>query len=56
MPHPIFTLLTAFLLSVAMAAVENREPRERLYVAVRVFACSVMSLVGGGWIMRLIHG
>jgi len=56
MPHPIFTLLTALLLSVAMAAVENCGPRERVYVAVRVFACSVMSLVGGGWVMRLIHG
>jgi len=56
MPHPIFTLLTAFLLSIALAIVEDRSPRERLYVAVRVFACCVMSLVGGGWVMRLIHG
>ena len=56
MPHPIFTLMTAFLLAVAMAAVENRGPRERLYVAVRVFACCLISLAGGSWVMRLIHG
>jgi len=56
MPHPIFTLLAAFLLSVAIAMVEHRSLRERLYVAARVFLCCAMTTLGGSWVMRLIHG
>jgi len=56
MPHPIFTLLAAAVLSVVMAMVEDRAPRERLYVAGRVFFCCAMATVGGSWLMRLIHG
>lgn len=56
MPHPIFTLLVAVLLSIAMAMVEDRSPRERLCVAARVLFCCAMTTLGGGWLMHLIHG
>jgi hypothetical protein len=56
MPHPLFALLAAILLSLALAMVEDRSARERLYVAVRTFACCALSIVGGSWLMRLIHG
>ena len=56
MPHPIFTMLAAVVLSVAMAMVEDRSPRERLYVAARVLLCCAVTTVGGSWLMRLIHG
>jgi hypothetical protein len=56
MPHPIFTLLAAVVLSLAMAMVENRPPRERLYVAARVLLCCTMTTLGGSWLMHLIHG
>ena len=56
MPHPTFTLLAAVLLSMAMAIVEDRAPRERLCVAIRVFFCCVMTTLGGSWLMYLIHG
>ena len=56
MPHPTFTLLAAVLLSMAMAMVEDRVPRERLYVAIRVFFCCAMTTLGGSWLMHLIHG
>ena len=56
MPHPTFTLLAAVLLSIAMAMMEHRSPRERLYVAMRVFFCCALTAVGGSWMMHLIHG
>jgi hypothetical protein len=56
MSHPIFTLLTAFLLSIAMAMVEGRTARERWYIGVRMFASCIVAIAGGGWLMRLIHG
>ena len=56
MPHLIFTLLTAFLLTIALAMVEDRSPRERLCVAARVFLGCVIATVGGSWVMLLIHG
>ena len=56
MPHLIFVLFTALVISAAMAAVENRAPRARLYVALRMFLWFCVSVVGGSWLMRLIHG
>ena len=56
MSHPTFTLLAAVLLSIAMAMMEHRSPRERLYVAMRVFFCCALTTVGGSWMMHLIHG
>jgi len=56
MSHPAFTLLAAVMLAAAMAMLEDRSPRERLYAAARVFLCCAVSIVGGGWLMFLIHG
>ena len=56
MPHPVFTLLAAVLLSMAMAMVEDRSPRERLYVAARVFFCCALTTLCGSWLMHAIHG
>ena len=54
--HPIFTLSVAVLLSLALAVVDRRDRRERVYVATRTFLCCVVAIFGGGWLMRLIHG
>ena len=43
MTHPLFTLLTAVMLSLAMAMLELEPPRERLYAAARVFLCCAMT-------------
>jgi len=51
-----FALLMSVLLAAGLAAVENRSARERAAVAVRVFLGCVVALIGGGWLMRLIHG
>ena len=56
MPHPLYALLMAVLVSGAMAMLDNRAGRERLYVAVRIFMWCAVALVGGGWLMHLIHG
>jgi hypothetical protein len=56
MSHPAFTLLTAVLLAAAMGAAEPRPAREQLYVAVRFFVYCAISVAGGSWLMRLIHG
>ena len=56
MPHPLFTLLAALLLSAAFAMVEDRTPRERLYAALRMMLCCTATTIAGGWLMRLIHG
>jgi hypothetical protein len=56
MPHPTFTLLAAVMISMAMAMVEHRAPRERLHVAIRVFFRCALTTLGGGWLMYLIHG
>src|ERR1017187_5988664 len=56
MPHLEFTLLLAVLLSVGMAALGKRSPRERLYAAIYVFLCCVAATVAGSWGMYWIHG
>jgi hypothetical protein len=56
MPHPLFTLLAAVLLSMAMAMVGELSPRERLCVAARLLSCCALTTLGGSWLMHLIHG
>ena len=56
MTHAGFALITSVLLAAGLAAVEDRSARERIAVAVRVFVCCIACVVGGGWLMRLIHG
>jgi hypothetical protein len=56
MPHFAFTLLTAALLSVAMALLGHRSLTERLYLATYLFLCCTVTTVAGSWVMLLIHG
>jgi hypothetical protein len=56
MSHPVFTLAVAMLLAGAMAAIEDRTPRERAWVAARFLLFCVAGTVGGSWLMHLIHG
>jgi len=56
MNHASFALLTSILLAAGLAAVEDRTARERAAVALRVFLCCAVSVGGGAWLMRLIHG
>jgi len=56
MSHPIFTLLAAILLSLALAMLDSRTRRERVYIAGRTFLCCIGTLVAGGWAMYWIHG
>ena len=56
MPHVEFTLLLAFLLSLALAFAENRPVRESLYRAAYLFISVMTVAVAGSWAMRLIHG
>jgi hypothetical protein len=54
--HLAYTLLAASLLSLGTAMVENRSAHERLTAAVRTLLGCAVAIVGGGWLMRLIHG
>jgi hypothetical protein len=56
MTHPVFTLIAALLVSTAMAAAEDRPTRARLAVGARMFVCCLLTVAGGSWLMRLIHG
>jgi hypothetical protein len=56
MPHLAFTLVSAFLLSVATALLGRRPFSERVYVAAYSFFYCAVSLFAGSWAMRLIHG
>jgi hypothetical protein len=56
MPHLMFTLLVAVLLSSAMALIGNRSVRERLYAATYLLLCCAVTTLVGGWVMYLIHG
>jgi hypothetical protein len=56
MPHLMFSLLVAVLLSLAMALIGNRSLRERLYVATYLLLCFAVTTLVGGWAMYLIHG
>jgi uncharacterized membrane protein YhhN len=49
-------LLGIVLLSMAMAATEDRSLRERAYAAVRTFLGWSAAMIGGGWLIRWIHG
>ena len=56
MPHLIFTLLVALLLSAAIALLGHRSVAERLYLATYLFLCCAVTTVAGSWVMYLIHG
>ena len=56
MPHLMFSLLAAVLISSAMASIGNRSLRERLYAATYLLLCCSVTTLVGGWVMYLIHG
>jgi hypothetical protein len=56
MSHVTFTLLMALLISGAVALPGDRSGRERVYSAAYTFLVCVASIVGGGWLMYLVHG
>ena len=56
MAHPWFSLLTAGLLAVTLAADGVRTARERVAVALRTLVGCAAAVVAGGWLMRWIHG
>lgn len=56
MPHFTFTLMSALLLSTALASLGNRSVRERLCAATYLFLCCAVTTFAGSWVMRLIHG
>ena len=56
MSHFMFTLLCAALVAGVTAAMDNRPPRERGWVAARIFVYCVAAVVGGGWLMHAVHG
>jgi len=55
-PYTAFVFLGSLLLAAAQAAIDNRGRRERLYLSARVFLGCVLTVWGGSWMMRLIHG
>jgi len=56
MSHSVFTLFCATLVAAVTAAMENRSPRERGWVAARTFLYCVAAVAGGSWLMHAIHG
>lgn len=56
MSHFMFTLLCATLVAGVTAAMDNRTPRERGWVAARTFVYCVAAVAGGSWLMHAIHG
>ena len=56
MSHPMFTLVGAVLVAAVTAAMDNRTPRERGWVAARTFVYCVAAVMGGSWVMHAIHG
>lgn len=56
MPHLLYTLLMALVLSAAMALIGIRPFRERVYAAVYVFLYCVVAVFAGSWAMYWIHG
>jgi hypothetical protein len=56
MPHLLWTLLLALLISAATALAGDRAWRERLAMAAYTFLSCTFTVFAGGWLMYLIHG
>ena len=56
MPHPQFTMMTAVMLSAALALIGKRPLGERLAAATYLLLCCGVSAVAGSWLMHWIHG
>lgn len=55
MSHLSFTMLFAALVAGAEALLGSRTLRERFNRAGYLFACAMVTVVVGGWVMFLIH-
>jgi hypothetical protein len=55
MPHIIWTLLLALLISGASAMAGNRGARERLSAAAYTFVSCTVTVFAGSWLMYLVH-
>lgn len=56
MTHLAFTALLALLLAAALALVEERRGRERVYLGLYWFCSAMACVAAGAWVMRWIHG
>ena len=54
MPHFSFSVLTAILLAISTAMMEDRTPRERLNAGIRMFAGCMLTIIGGSWLMSVV--
>ena len=55
MPHLLWTLLLAILVSAVTALPGDRAARERLYAASYTFLSCTLSVCAGSWLMYFIH-
>jgi hypothetical protein len=55
MPHIIWTLLVALLISGAGAMAGNRDARERVSAAAYTFLSCTLTVFAGSWLMYLVH-
>jgi hypothetical protein len=56
MPHLIFTMLLALVISGMIAMLGGRTARERVYHAGYLFVSCMATVVAGSWFMYLLHG
>lgn len=56
MSHPVFTLLLAALISMALVLTGRQTRRERIYHALWIFMVTITVTVAGSWTMYFIHG
>jgi hypothetical protein len=55
-PHLLLTALFALMIALIVALFGNRTRRERLRHAAWFFICSIAAVIGGSWLMHLVHG
>jgi hypothetical protein len=55
MPHLLWTLLLAVLVSIAGALPGDRAGRERVAAASYTFLSCILSVFAGSWLMYFIH-
>lgn len=55
-PHLFLTALFAFGIALIVALLGIRSRRERLLHAAWFFSCCMAAVVGGSWLMYLVHG
>jgi hypothetical protein len=56
MSHPVFALIAALTLAVAVGLLGRRGVRERLAYSTYLLVCCIGSVIAGSWVMHVIHG